>query len=165
MDVGEDVNMVEEAYMLDNDDGDYDSDDKAIQDGGAASVLGSVKQLRYYLRFLVEKGFDIHGIRVCKYIKTFSYGNSQIETTERCLILPLFIGGQRIDVLTYIIRREIPILMGKPILEELGLAINYGAKTMRWPGTNGKPLRSVPEESISYVLGRTSANAEVKSQR
>ena len=45
----------------------------------------------------------------------------------------MFIGGRRIDVLTYVIRGEAPILMGRPILEELGLTVDYGSKTMRWP--------------------------------
>ena len=150
---GDDVNMVQEVYALDNDDGDYDSDDKAVQDGGAASVLGSAKQLRRYLRFLIEHGFDIYSIKVFKCIKTFSYGNSQKETTELCLFLPTFIGGRRIDVLTYVIRGEAPILMGRPILEELGLTIDYGSKTMRWPNREWEAIDIGPRGEHLLRLG------------
>ena len=140
VDMGEDINMVQESYDLDNDDGDFESDDRAVQDGGAASVLGSYKQIRRYLCFLVEKGFNIHDLKAYSCVKTFSYGNSQKETTQRCLFLPMFFGGKRIDVLTYIIKGEAPLLMGRPVLEELGLTVDYGSKSMRWPDKDWEPL-------------------------
>ena len=129
-----DINMVlDETYRLDEDeDLDMDSDDKAVQDGGAASVLGSRKAIRRYLRFLLEKGFNLHAIELYDCKKTFTYGNSQRETTNRCLLLPTFFGNRRVDVLTYIINGEAPMLFGRPLLEELGLTMDYKNKQMRW---------------------------------
>ena len=47
---------------MDDDDDDETGEDVAIQDDGAASVLGSAKQSRKYLTFLIENGYGIHDI-------------------------------------------------------------------------------------------------------
>ena len=51
------------VYRMDEDE-DETSDDTAVQDGGAASVLGRARQIRRYLAYLMEKGFHIHSIRI-----------------------------------------------------------------------------------------------------
>ena len=155
----DEINMVmdempDNCYNLDTDDGDYDSDDRAVQDGGAASVLGSAKQIRKYLRYLLERGFDLNQIKVFNCIKTFSYGNSQKETTNRCLYLPTFFGGKRIDVLTYVIKGEAPLLFGRPLLEELGLVMDYGDKKMKWPGMEWEMVETGPRGEHLLRLGR-----------
>ena len=129
-----DVNMVmDEAFKMDEgDESDMESDDKAVQDGGAASVLGSRRAVRRYLRYLLEKGYDIHSIDLYQCQKTFTYGNSQRETTDRCLLLPAFFGGCRIDILSYIIGGEAPLLFGRLLLEKLGLTMGYKNKRMKW---------------------------------
>ena len=125
--------VAEETFRMDEcDELEMESDDRAVQDGGAASVLGSRRAVRRYLCYLLEKGFDIYSIPLFECRKTFTYGNSQKETTERCLLLPTFFGGRRIDVLTYIIGGEAPLLFGRPLLEELGLTMDYKNKQMKW---------------------------------
>ena len=92
-----DINMVmDETYRLDDDeDLDMDSDDKAVQDGGAASVLGSRKAVRRYLRYLLEKGYNLHAIELYECKKTFTYGNSQRRRPIGAFFSPpsLTIGG------------------------------------------------------------------------
>ena len=83
----DEINMVmdampEECYHLDTEDGDYESDDKAVQDGGAASVLGSAKQIKKYLRYLLEKGFDLNEIKVYECTKTFFLLRKQPERDD-----------------------------------------------------------------------------------
>ena len=132
------VNMVEplddeKIYRIDEDE-DETADDTAVQDGGAASVLGSCRQIRRYLTFLMEAGYDIHSIPVFNCEKGFKYGNSMREITTKCLMLPMFLGGRRVDVLTYVIKGEAPILIGRPLLEKLGLTVDYQQQMMKWPG-------------------------------
>ena len=117
----EEVNAAAEAFHIDADENDFVGDDTAVQDGGAASVLGSAWQIRKYLRFLLEEGFNIHDIPMFQCEKGFKYGNSMKETTNKCIVLPIFLGGKRIDVLTYVIKGTAPILVGRPLLEQLGL--------------------------------------------
>ena len=140
----------EDTYHID---GDYVSDDTAMQDGGAASVLGSAWQIKMYLRFLLENGFNIHDIPMFHCEKGFKYGNSQKEITNQCIVLPTFIGNKRIDVLTYIIAGEAPILVGRPLLEQLGLTIDYMNKQMKWPDTDWETLPTGPEGEHLLHLG------------
>ena len=87
-----------------------------------------------YLRFLLEKSYDIHSVELYQRKKTFTYGNSQKETTDRRLLLPTFFGEQRIDVWAYIIGGEAPLLFGqfgRPLLEELGLTMGCNVTVTR----------------------------------
>lgn len=43
-------------------------------------------------------------------------------------------------MLTYIIRGEAPILVGRPLLEKLGLAVDYQNKMMKWPDGNWEEM-------------------------
>ena len=122
----------EGVFNMDDDD-DETGEDVAVQDGGASSVLGSAKQIRKYLTFLMENGYGIHDIPVFECEKGFKYGNSMKEVTNRCILLPMFLGGRRIDVLTYVIQGAAPILIGRPLLEKLGLTVGYNKQLMRWP--------------------------------
>ena len=141
------------VYKMDEDE-DETSDDTAVQDGGAASVLGSARQIRRYLAYLMEKGFDIHSIPVFACEKGFKYGNSQREITTRCMMLPMFVGGRRIDVLTYVIKGEAPILIGRPLLEKLGLTVSYERKEMHWPGCDWESIPTGPKGEHTLHLGK-----------
>lgn len=78
------INMVEnqsEEMRVDENDGDSEGEDLAVQDGGAASALGSLRQIRKYLRFLVEHGVDINSeVEVFKCKKGFN--SSMVTVTE-----------------------------------------------------------------------------------
>ena len=57
--------------------------DRAVQDGGAASVLGSRKMVGNYIKLLEVLGVNIHKeAEVFKCQKGFKYGNSQKEITN-----------------------------------------------------------------------------------
>ena len=154
------VNMVspddDNTFHMDSNDGaaDFLGSDVAVQDGGAASVLGSVFQVKRYLSFLLENGFDIHSIPMYECAKGFKFGNSSKEVTKRCVLLPMFIGGKRIDALTYLIQGEAPILIGRPLLEQLGFSLNYEDKTMKWPGMEWEPVPTGPKGEYVLHLGK-----------
>ncbi|CAK9113644.1 unnamed protein product [Durusdinium trenchii] len=123
-------------------------------DGGAASVLGSACQIRKYLRFLLEQGYNIHDIPMFHCEKGFKYGNSMKETTNRCMVLPVFLSNSRIDVLTYVIQGTAPILVGRPMLEKLGLIVDYRSKQMKWPDTDWEELPTGSKGEHLLHLGK-----------
>ena len=139
---GEDsVMMVTEVFAMDQTDGEEDeSSHHAVQDGGAASVLGSRHSIQQYLRYMMEIGMDVSTIEVFKCMKGFRYGNSATESTNLCLLLPIAVGGRRLRVLTYVIQGTAPLLFGRPILEQLGLTVDYGSQKMRWPDKEWMPI-------------------------
>ena len=66
--------------------------DVAVQDGGAASFLGSYAKIKEYLFYLLDKGYPIKTIEIYKRKKGFKYGNSEKEVSTFCLMLPIFAG-------------------------------------------------------------------------
>lgn len=124
-----------DEMRVDENDGDSEGEDLAVQDGGAASALGSLRQIRKYLRFLVEHGVDINNeVEVFKCKKGFKYGNSHRELTDRCCLVPTFLGGEKQKVLLYVINGGAPILFGRPLLEQFGISVDYQEKKMKYAG-------------------------------
>jgi hypothetical protein len=50
------------------------------------------------------------------------------------VVLLLFVAGRKLKALCYVIGGNAPILMGRPLLERLGLAVDYENQVMKWPG-------------------------------
>ena len=71
------VMMVEEHYDLAAEDEKDDTVNTAVQDGGAASVLGSRRYIRKYMPYLLENGYDVRKIDIFRCQKGFRYGNSE----------------------------------------------------------------------------------------
>ena len=139
---GDEVMMVAEVFAMDQDDmNEEEPVSHATQDGGASSVLGSFHSVRRYLLFLLEQGYDLNKIETFYCAKGFRYGNSETERATTCILLPAVLGGKRVKVLTYFIDGTAPILFGRPLLKKLGIAVDYGNSTMRWPGC---PWRRLP---------------------
>ena len=125
--------MMVESFDISDDDFDTDSDDLAVQDQGAASVLGSKRQVRRYLKCLMEYGVDINkevDVYFCS--KGFRFGNSQKETTEVCCLMPIYVGGVKRKILCYVIDGTAPILFGRPVMEKLGMAVDFSNKKVRY---------------------------------
>ncbi|CAJ1363562.1 unnamed protein product [Effrenium voratum] len=127
------VMMVEEHYDLAAEDEKNEAVNTAAQDSGAASVLGSRHYIRKYMRYLLENGYDVREIDIFRCQKGFRYGNSEKEVTNLCVQLPIHVGGRKNKVLTYVNKGTAPILFGRPIMEKLGLQLDYSAKKMKWP--------------------------------
>ena len=135
------VLMVTEVYAMDELDGQEDEPlSTAVQDGGAASVLGSRQSVRRYLYHLMSLGYDLNTVETFRCRKGFRYGNSETEVTDMCLLLPIAVGGRRRKVLTYAVGGTAPLLFGRPLLHRLGLTVDYGKKQMRWPDGNWMPI-------------------------
>ncbi|CAJ1359270.1 unnamed protein product, partial [Effrenium voratum] len=130
-------------------------------DGGAALVLGSRHYIRKYMRYLLENGYDVREIDIFRCQKGFRYGNSEKEVTNLCVLLPIHVGGRKIKVLTYVNKGTAPILFGRPIMEKLGLQLNYSEKKMKWPngewhdvplGPKGEYLVNLVEDNSMHRL-------------
>ena len=130
------------VYAMDNEDLDDDTQTckVAVQDGGAASVLGSRLYIKRYLRHLLEHGYDLNEVEIHPCRKSFRYGNSATEETNLCVMLPTVIGGRKRKILTYVIAGSCPILFGRPILARLGMTVDYAEQKMRWPGEEWLPI-------------------------
>ena len=64
--------------------------------------------------------------------KGFRFGNSQREVTNVCCLFPIYIGGKKRRILCYVIDGEAPILMGRPMMERLGMAVDFANQKVRY---------------------------------
>ena len=151
------VMMVTEIFAMDaEDDTEEETLQVAVQDGGASSVLGSQRSIRRYLRHLLEIGYDLTTIEVFHCTnKGLRYGNSETESSNLCLLLPVVMGGKWRKILTFVIQGTAPLLFGRPLLQRLGLSVDYGNGNMRWPeqpwidlpvGAKGEHLSQLVED-------------------
>ena len=132
IDGGDDeVMMVAETYNLNDDDLEEETNNRAMQDGGAASVLGSATAIRSYLRYLLEKGVDLSAIPCFRCSKGFRFGNSATGGSRHCLLLPLTLEGRKLQILTYVIEGNAPLLFGRPLLKQLGVVVDYEKEKMK----------------------------------
>ena len=128
--------------------------DRAVQDGGAASVLGSAKSIIDYIEFMQNYGIDVDNevdVYACE--KGFRYGNSQREVTNLCCLLPTFIGGEKQKILCYVIQGEAPILIGRPLMKKLNMVIDYAADLYLTGNNVWRPLDLGPKgEHIIHLM-------------
>ena len=136
---------VEEICLHDDDGTESEPDDTAIWDSGAASILVSRYHLRKYLKILMMKGFNIHTIKAWRCTKGFKFGNGQRDNTSLCVLLPTFFKGKRRDILVYVIGGKVQFLLGRPLLENLGIIVDHQKKMMQWPGEDWLPIPLGPK--------------------
>ena len=148
----DEVMMVTEVFAMDNlDDCEDEPLTQALQDGGAGSVLASAYSIRRYLLHLLSMGYDLNQIEVMRCKKGFKYGNSMTETTSTCL-LPFVLGGRKVKVLCYIISGTAPMLFGRPLLEKLGVKVDYEIKSMKFPHGDWNPVPLGPKGEYMITL-------------
>lgn len=146
----DDINMVTDTQIRDED----VPHDRAVQDGGAASVLGSRKSVCHYIDFMRTQGIDVESeVEIFRCEKGFRYGNSQKEVTNMCCLLPTFIGGAKQKILCYIIKGEAPILIGRPLMKTLGMVIDYAKDQILTGKNEWRPLTLGPKgEHIIHLM-------------
>ena len=127
-----DINMVCDEVQLTVDEKSGRSDDIAMMDCGAGSVLTSEERLKIYLQFLEESGFNVSDIPVFRCKKGFRFGNGEKNITSVCVLVPTFMEGLRRDILMYVIPGSAPFLFGRPLMEALDITINYASRKVTW---------------------------------
>ena len=164
----------DEVLMVDND-GEIDNiniyeedgtesepDDTAIWDCGAASVLVSRSHLRRYVKMLMIAGYDVHKIKAWTCQKGFRFGNGNKDKTSWCVLLPTWFRGERRDILVYVIGGRVPFLLGRPLMEKMGVSINYADKQIKWNKEEWKPAPQGPKGEYILHLGENIASAKNK---
>ncbi|CAL1164318.1 unnamed protein product, partial [Cladocopium goreaui] len=145
-----DSDEIEPINMYEDDGEESEADDTAIWDCGAASVLVSKMHLKKYLKALLMLGYDIHSIKAWTCTKGFRFGNGNKDRKSLCVLLPTWFQGLRRDILVYVINGKVPFLLGRPLMEQLQVAINYADKEIKWGSGDWQPAPMGPKGE--YIL-------------
>ncbi|CAJ1358550.1 unnamed protein product [Effrenium voratum] len=119
---------------------------------GSGSMTMPRHQVKKYIKYLVEKGVDMAEVEVYPCTKGFRYGNSQMEATKTCVVVPTYMGGKKRKMLVYVIGGTAPTLVGRPVLEKMGIAVDYGKNMMRWPDREWNAIKVGPKGEHSLHL-------------
>ena len=87
--------------------------------------MGGSGPFHRYVDHLRQLGFDVNGIIMTKTSRTFHFGGDHSTTSHWIARIPLFINNSFGYIQSFIISGETPMLLGRPVIESLGLVINF----------------------------------------
>ena len=99
--------------------------DCTMLDPGASAFLCGYGPLRRYLQHLGELGYPLDKIEFVKCCRTFHFGGDAASLSSWTVKLPVFINQQVGRIQAYLVKGETPMLLGRPIMESLGLLMDF----------------------------------------
>ena len=108
--------------------------DCAMLDPGASAYLMGTGPLMRYVEHLKSLGYDTDTIKMTKTHRVFHFGGDHSAECHWVAQVPVFVNNGRGFIAAFIIRGETPMLIGRPIIEALGLIINFCNQTMMFSG-------------------------------
>ena len=79
-----------------------------------------------------------------------NFGNGNLNTTTWCALVPKFFCGAWRDFLIYIMEGDAPILLGRPLMEALGISVDYANGLVRM---GLEPSRTWKEGRVHHPFG------------
>ena len=101
-----------------------------VLDNGDAAVLVGATTLEKYVVHLLGKGIDVRDLKVYPCTEHFRFGDDNTGSCNYCALIPVTTvtcGTRCGTILAYVIRGETPFQIGRPIMENLGLAIDFAS--------------------------------------
>ena len=125
------VGDVEHGHVIFTDDHGCERHDCAMLDPGAGAFLLGYGPFYRYLLMLKETDYDITNIKFIRCKHTFYFGGDASLECTWTVRLPLCIGGKYGYVQMYLLPGETPMLLGRPIMESLGLALDCRSRMIK----------------------------------
>ena len=132
-------------------------------DGDDMAMLVGATTLEKYVVHLLGKGIDVRDLKVYSCSKHFRFGDDNTGTCDYCALVPVTCGTRCGTILTYVIAGETPFLIGRPVMENLGLAIDFGQQRVKWPGRSWTDVIKGPVGH--YMLDLTEDIDALKNRR
>ena len=127
--------------------------DCTMLDPGASAFLCGYGPLRRYLEHLGELGYPLKKVEFVKCCRTFHFGGDAASLSSWTVKLPVFINNKVGRIQAYLVKGETPMLLGRPIMESLGLVMDfYGQQIKFQDGVWQTPTRGRHGE---YLLSLT----------
>ena len=127
--------------------------DCTMLDPGASAFLCGYGPLRRYLEHLGELGYPLEKVEFVKCCRTFHFGGDAASLSSWTVKLPVFINNKVGRIQAYLVKGETPMLLGRPIMESLGLVMDfYGQQIKFQDGVWQTPTRGRHGE---YLLSLT----------
>ncbi len=127
--------------------------DCTMLDPGASAFLCGFGPLRRYLEHLGQMGYPLEKIEFVKCCRTFHFGGDAASLSSWTVKLPVFINQKVGRIQAYLVKGETPMLLGRPIMEALGLLMDFHGQPIKFmDGVWQSPTRGRHGE---YLLSLT----------
>eukprot|EP00435_Cladocopium_sp_Y103_P072700 s52_g41.t1 len=125
------VDHIESGHVTFTDIDGNERHDCAMLDPGASAFLAGYGPFLRYMLQLKETNYDIMKVKFMKCHRTFYFGGDASLVCSWTVRLPLCIGGKYGYVQMYLLPGETPMLLGRPIMEALGLVLDCRSKMIK----------------------------------
>ena len=130
------VGDVEHGHVLFMDNRGQERPDCAMIDPGASAFLSGYGPFKRYCKLLIEHDYDLTTLQFVRCKRTFFFGGDASSECKWTVKLPIFLGGGQFGfVQMYLLKGETPMLMGRPIVEALGLVFDCKNKRLKFDDT------------------------------
>ena len=129
------VNHSEYGHVIFTDLGGHERHDCAMLDPGASAFLSGYGPFLRYMLKLKETNYDITEIKFMRCQRTFFFGGDASLNCTWTVRLPLHLGGKHGYVQMYLLPGETPMLLGRPIMEALGLVLDCRSRMIKLDDT------------------------------
>ncbi len=151
--------LTEGAHVTFVDAGGHERPDVTMLDPGASAFLSGFGPFLRYLEFLKAHQFPIDDIEFSKCCRKFHFGGDGASWSHWVARLPMCVGGVVGQV--FLVKGETPLLCDRPIMEALGISLDFAGKSIRFSngpwqpatiGAHGEYLLPLwePEEPLDF---------------
>ena len=135
--------------------------DCVMLDPGASAFLSGFGPFKRYVTELASRGFDLDRLQFHRCQRRFHFGGDAQADCLWTVKLPIFVGGRYGLVQMYLLRGETPMLLGRPIMENLGILLDCQNKKLKlddspWfdavVGANGEYLLPLLDDYAEDLL-------------
>ncbi len=101
-------------------------------DPGPSAFLAGYGPFKRYANQLVALGFDASKLQFLRCFRRFHFGGDAQADCQWTVKLPVFVGGRYGLFQMYLLRGETPMLLGRPIMENLGVLFDCRNKKLKF---------------------------------
>ena len=148
----------ERALLIFQDSGGAERPDCVMLDPGASAFLSGYGPFRGFLDHLRALEFPVDTIKMSKGRRRFQFGGDASMWSDWSAHVPTFVDGKYGTIELFLLPGNTPMLCGKPIIEALGMTMDFAQKRLRvgsspWMpatlGLQGEYLWSLTNEFLS----------------
>lgn len=104
-------------------------------DPGASAFLSGFGPFKRYVLQLEQCGYDVNTLQFIRCYRRFHFGGDAHADCRWTVKLPIYVGGRFGFVQMYLLRGETPMLLGRPIMESLGILLDCRNKALKFDDT------------------------------
>ena len=129
----------EQAHLMFQDSGGLDRPDAVMLDPGASAFLSGYGPFKRYVEHLASIGYPVERLQMVRCSRRFQFGGDAASYSHWTVMLPVFADGRYGTVQMYLLPGDTPMLCGRPIIEALGMTIDFSSRMIRFNGSSWIP--------------------------